>query len=255
MNSPALVATLTSLLPPALRPGNPFSKIIKPAVLNLWITIALTATCWLLPVNQQSAQATGIYEISGAPSAQTWIIDNAEILSRLSEGQTTSKLQQLAQKTGTEIRFVDFRRLDYGTTIDQFVDQLFEHWYPEAEDQQGQVLIALDVVSNTAAMHVGPQSSDYLTPDIAQSITGETMAVPMAKEKYNQAISDATTRIVTVLSGQPDPGPPIVQDNTKVEGTFASAEETKGSNATLIVIVLLILATVIPMVTYFAYVR
>ena len=41
----------------------------------------------------------------------------------------------------------------------------------------------------------------------------------------------------------------------RVEGTFASAEETKESNATVIVIVLLIISTVVPMVTYYAYVR
>ncbi|MFN9317428.1 MAG: YgcG family protein, partial [Microcystis sp.] len=38
-----------------------------------------------------------------------------------------------------------------------------------------------------------------------------------------------------------------------IESTFTTAEETDDKNATIWVIVLLVLATVIPMVTYFWY--
>ena len=47
--------------------------------------------------------------------------------------------------------------------------------------------------------------------------------------------------------------PPEVVDNIQVEGTFKKAEETDQGNATVVVVVLLVLATVIPMVTYFWY--
>jgi uncharacterized protein len=46
-----------------------------------------------------------------------------------------------------------------------------------------------------------------------------------------------------------------VKDNIQVEGTFATPEETKESNAIPWVIGLLLAATVIPMVTYYWYVR
>ena len=71
--------------------------------------------------------------------------------------------------------------------------------------------------------------------------------------KYNEAFAAASTRIATVLSGEPDPGAPEVVDNIQVEGTFKKAEETDQGNATVVVVVLLVLATVIPMVTYFWY--
>ena len=62
---------------------------------------------------------------------------------------------------------------------------------------------------------------------------------------------------MAVLSGEPDPGPPAIVDNIQVEGTFATAEETEAtkSDSTTLVIFLLIGATVIPMVTYYALYR
>ncbi|MEL7244160.1 MAG: YgcG family protein, partial [Cyanobacteria bacterium J06573_2] len=71
--------------------------------------------------------------------------------------------------------------------------------------------------------------------------------------KYNQAFLDAQERLTTVLSGQPDPGPPEVTDEVQVEGTFTKAEETDQGNATIWVVGLLIAATVIPMATYYIY--
>jgi uncharacterized protein len=56
------------------------------------------------------------------------------------------------------------------------------------------------------------------------------------------------------LAGEPDPGPPQVQDDIQVESTFTKAEETDTENSTVWVVGLLVVATVIPMATYFAYV-
>ncbi|HEY9837120.1 MAG TPA: hypothetical protein V6D27_09510, partial [Vampirovibrionales bacterium] len=70
---------------------------------------------------------------------------------------------------------------------------------------------------------------------------------------YNQALTDVSDRMIAVLSGQPDPGPPIIDTSLNIERTFATAEETDSGNATMVVIVLLVLATVIPMATYYFY--
>jgi uncharacterized protein len=71
--------------------------------------------------------------------------------------------------------------------------------------------------------------------------------------KYNQALIDASQRLGAVLSGAEDPGPPEAR-TVSIESTFTSAEETDDNSATLWVIVLLVLATAIPMATYFWYV-
>lgn len=71
--------------------------------------------------------------------------------------------------------------------------------------------------------------------------------------KYNQAFLDASDRLAAVLSGEADPGPPVVETAIQTEGTFARAEETDDRSATVIVVALLAAATIIPMATYYIY--
>ena len=200
------------------------------------------------------ASATSVYNLPSTVDSSTWVVDQADILSRLTEGGISQKLGNLAQETGTEVRFVTIHRLDYGETVDSFTKQLFKHWFPTIEEQANQALLVLDNVTNTAAILTGDGVKAILTDDIATSVAQETLMVPIRNgDKYNQAVTDASDRLVAILSGQPDPGPPVVAVNIQTEGTFATAEETKSSNATVWVIGLLVAATIIPMATYYFY--
>lgn len=199
------------------------------------------------------AQATGVDSIPD-PSADTWVIDQAEVLSRLSEGKISGALKDLAKKTGQEVRMVTIHRLDYDETADTFAAALFKQWFPSTEAQANQVLLVLDNVTNSSAIRVGAEAAERLTDEIAQSVAQETLLVPLQQgDKYNQAMVAASDRLVAVLSGQPDPGPPKVVDNIQTEGTFATPEETRESNAMVWVLGLLVAATVIPMATYYFY--
>ena len=201
------------------------------------------------------AFATGVYEMPVlSVGDRTWVFDKGDVLSRSSESNISSVLDTLEQKTGKEVRFVTIHRLDYGETATSFTNQLFEQWFPTKEDQADRILLVLDTVTNSAAIRTGEGVKSLLTDEIAQSVAGETVQVPLREaNKYNEAFAAASSRIATVLSGEPDPGAPEVVDNTQVEGTFKKAEETDQGNATIVVVVLLVLATVIPMVTYFWY--
>jgi len=201
------------------------------------------------------AFATGVYEMPVLSAGdRTWVWDKGDVLSRSSESTISSVLDNLEKQTGKQVRFVTIHRLDYGETTATFTEQLFEQWFPATEDQTNQILLVLDTVTNSAAIRTGEGVKSLLTDEIAQSVAGETLQVPLREgNKYNEAFTAASDRIVTVLSGQPDPGAPEVVDNTQVESTFKKAEETDQGNATVIVVVLLVLATVIPMVTYFWY--
>ncbi len=201
------------------------------------------------------ALATGVYEMPMlSVGDRTWVWDKGDVLSRSSESTITNVLDNLETQTGKQVRLVTIHRLDYGETTASFTKQLFEQWFPAAEDQTNQILLVLDTVTNSAAIRTGEGVKSLLTDEIAQSVAGETVQVPLREgNKYNEAFTAASDRLATVLSGQPDPGAPEVVDNTQVEGTFKKAEETDQGNATVIVVVLLLLATIIPMVTYFWY--
>jgi len=227
----------------------------QPLVRRLWaLTLALVAAVGLWFSASAPAAATGVYDMPTF-DPQTWVLDRADLFSRLTKGSLEKSLRDVAQSTGSEVRFVTFRRLDYGETIDSFAQELFETWFPEAEDQANQVLMVFDAVTNDAAIEVGSSAQATLTADIATSVAQETLLVPIRDGNYNEAFIAAKDRLAVVLAGEPDPGPPVVVSKISVESTFKKAEETDRNGSTILVVVLLILATVIPMVTYFAYVR
>jgi hypothetical protein len=94
--------------------------------------------------------------------------------------------------------------------------------------------------------------------DAGMTSSGETGVQPGDQliNVFNRAFYNETERFYqgTNISGQEDPGPIQIAETLNIEGTFAQAEETKKGSATLWVIGLLVLATVIPMATYFFYV-
>ncbi|WP_414574901.1 photosystem II repair protein Psb32 [Anabaena sp. CCY 9402-a] len=202
-----------------------------------------------------SALATGVYQIPNlTPGDSTWVVDQSEVISRINEGQISKTFEELAKQTGNEVRFVIIRRLDYGETPESFAKALFDQWFPTEEAKANQTLLVLDTVTNGTAIISGDQVKSLLTDDIAKSVADETLAAPLRDgNKYNQAFLDTSDRLVAVLSGQPDPGPPEIVDKVQVEGTFKKAEETDKGNATAWVVGLLIAATIIPMATYYIY--
>ena len=202
-----------------------------------------------------SASATGVYEIPTITTGEhTWVVDQAEVISRLNEGKISSTLENLANQTGNEVRIVTVRRLDYGETPESFTKALFEKWFPTKEAQANQTILMIDSVTNGGAIITGDKVKSLLPDETALSVASETLMAPLrGGNKYNQAFLDASDRLVAVLSGEPDPGPPQIADNVQVEGTFKKAEETDKGNATAWVIGLLIAATIIPMATYYIY--
>jgi uncharacterized protein len=218
------------------------------------VMLAFAALFLFFQLGAAPAAATGVYEMPTAIDSSTWVIDEADILSRLTESNLSQSLNSLAKKTGNEVRLVTIHRLDYGETVESFTNQLFERWFPSAEEQANQTLLVLDNVTNSAAIQTGAELKSVLLDEIAESVAQETLMAPIRQgNKYNQAFADASDRLVAVLSGQPDPGPPIIEVAVQTEGTFATPEETKGSNATAWVVGLLLAATVIPMATYYFY--
>ena len=216
------------------------------------IAIALFSTQLLAA----PALATSMYTMPQSIDSSTWILDEASQVSRINEGKISSELKDLAQETGNEVRFVTVHRLDYEVTAQSFADELLERWFPAPEARINQTVIVLDDVTNTIGISVGDETSNVLTDDIAQSVVDETMKVPLLKSnQYNQSFVDASDRLVAILSGEPDPGPPVYDNSVATERTYATAEETAATRgvSTTWVIVLLVAATVIPMATYYWY--
>ncbi|NDJ17027.1 photosystem II repair protein Psb32 [Myxacorys almedinensis] len=218
---------------------------------------------WLLPLPlivlscfwMAPAIATSLYDVP-IVSNDTHVVDLADIVSRINEGKLNTTLNELADKTGQKVHYVTIRRLDYDETIDSFTEKLFQQWFPTPEVAATQTLIVVDSLTNNSSIYTGSKVKELMPDAIAQSVSQETIQEPLRQgNRYNQAFLDASDRLVAVLSGEADPGPPEVKDTVQVEGTFATPEETQKSNAIPWVIGLLLAATIVPMATYYWYVR
>lgn len=86
-------------------------------------------------------------------------------------------------------------------------------------------------------------------------IIGFLVAVLATEEKYNEAVFSSAKRLAAAIDGLPDPGGPKFQEN-KRESNFKSREETeeKRGQFSLVVGGLLVVAFVVPMAQYYAYV-
>ncbi|MGL6337655.1 MAG: photosystem II repair protein Psb32 [Waterburya sp.] len=201
------------------------------------------------------AIATGLFDLPTFDAEQVWVVDTADAISSSNQSKLTTTFKDLANQTGQEVRMVAIRRLDYGETVDSLADEIFKDWYPTSEAQANQTLIVLDTLTNNVAIRTGDSAQALVSPEIAQSIVNDTIGYDIRNgNKYNQAFIDAGDRLVAVLSGEADPGPPAMEDEIQVEGTFTKAEDTDQGSATIWVIGFLIVATIIPMATYYWYV-
>lgn len=150
-------------------PGKSLQRYILPLLLTILTTLLFASP----------ASATGIYQIpqvlSGDP---TWVIDQAEVISRVNEGKMSSVLKKLAAQTGNEVRFVTVRRLDYGQTPESFTKALFEKWFPTTEAQANQTILMIDTLSNGTAIVTGEKVKSLMSDEIANSVANETLVAP-----------------------------------------------------------------------------
>jgi len=64
--------------------------------------LVLTAGLWT--VNIPTAQATGVYSMPNLKAGDsTWVLDQAGVFSRLTQGELAAKLENLAKTTGTKL--------------------------------------------------------------------------------------------------------------------------------------------------------
>jgi uncharacterized protein len=229
------------------------TRIAKSWFIKLLLAIFAIATLSLNCI--APALATGVYDLPSPNTEDVWVVDTANEISLDTQNKLSSQFQDLAAKTGQEIRMVAIRRLDYGETINSLADEIFTTWYTEPSARENQTLLVMDTLTNTTAIRTGAKAANLVNPEMIQSIIQDTVGYNLRTgNKYNQALLESSDRLVAVLSGEADPGPAEVEEEIQVEGTFTKAEDTDAGFAWTWVIVLLLLATVIPMVTYFWYV-
>ncbi|CAN0914338.1 UPF0603 protein At1g54780, chloroplastic [Linum grandiflorum] len=137
----------------------------------------------------------------------------------------------------------------------EYADQLLEKWYPTVEEGNNKGIVVLVTSQKEGAVTGGPAFVQAVGETVLDATVSENLPVLATDEKYNEAVFSSAKRLVAAIDGLPDPGGPAVKDD-KRESNFRTKEETdeKRGQFTLVVGGLLVIAFVVPMAQYYAYV-
>jgi uncharacterized protein len=222
-----------------------------PAWLSPLFACLLAVVLLLAPL--APALALSVDDLPAAPPSAR-VLDDADVLSIASRTEIERQLERF-QEERVDARLVTVGRLDYGLTLPDLSRQLLERW-ASASPGDSRLLILIDSQTKSATIAASPALERQLPQELLRSTARSTMAQPLREgDRYRQASLDALERLGTVLRGGEDPGEPVIPEATLVTTNIPTKEETASSNAFTWVVVLLVVGTIVPMLTWWVFSR
>jgi uncharacterized protein len=213
----------------------------------------------LAPID--AALAVSVMDLPSAPPSEA-VLDSADVLSRASRGEIEKQLEGFKAER-VDARLITIPRLDYSLSLEQLGQELLQSWTPPTAaassgvtSQDPLLLVLMDAQTKAAAVVASEPLQRQLPPELLRSTARTTMAIPLREgNRYRQASLDGLTRLATVLRGGEDPGEPEVAAEAVVTTNIPSQEETERSNGFTWVVVLLVVGSVVPMLTWWVFSR
>ncbi|KAA3472699.1 UPF0603 protein chloroplastic-like [Gossypium australe] len=243
--------TSQSVKPSLAEPRNWFGHA-QQGLAALAISLALNFSPVLYTGN---AIASEFDVINEGPPKESYVVDDANVLSRVTKSDLKRLLSDLESRKNFHINFITVRKLTSKADAFEYADQVLERWYPTLEEGSNKGIVVLVTSQKEGAVTGGPAFVQAVGENILDATVTENLPVLATEEKYNEAVYSSAKRLVAAIDGLPDPGGPQVKDN-KRESNFKSREETeeKRGQFSLVVGGLLVIAFVVPMAQYYAYV-
>jgi len=193
---------------------------------------------------------------SGLPDnpPQQRVLDTADVLSRAALGELSKTLESFSADR-VDAHLITVTRLDYGLSLPQLGSEVLERWAAAGADPL-QLLFLIDSQTSSAAVVASPDLNGQLDPSLLRSTARTTMAQPIREGgRYRQGSLDAMNRLLAVLEGGDDPGEPVTAEVVAQPTNIPTKEETATSNAFTWVVVLLVVGTLVPMLTWWVFSR
>jgi uncharacterized protein len=215
--------------------------------------LAALAALLLLLIPFSPALAQSASDFSATVPGER-VIDTAGVLSRAASSEVARELERFEAER-VDARLVTVNQLDYGLALPELGRQLLTRWQ-DPDAAAGQVLFLLDSQTNSAAVVSSENLTTQLSPALLRSTARSTMALPIRDgARFRQASLDGISRLLTVLQGGEDPGEPVVASLVAAPSNVPSREDTAASNAFTWVVVLLVVGTIVPMLTWWVFSR
>eukprot|EP00244_Chara_vulgaris_P008858 TRINITY_DN359_c0_g1_i1.p1 TRINITY_DN359_c0_g1~~TRINITY_DN359_c0_g1_i1.p1 ORF type:complete len:315 (-),score=53.09 TRINITY_DN359_c0_g1_i1:717-1661(-) len=195
------------------------------------------------------------FDVLRDPPPQSYYYDDANVLNRVTRGQIQNDLAQLERETGYRLNVVTLRKVTSKADAFEFSDELLEKWYPTVEEGTNKGILLLVTTQKEGAVTGGPSFIESVGEDILESVSTLNLPVFAGEEKYNEAITSSVKRLAAVIRKLPDPGAPAVADSKRVSNYKSKGETaSKRDQFTTAVGGLLVIAFVVPMIQFYAYV-
>ncbi|OMO99096.1 hypothetical protein COLO4_13518 [Corchorus olitorius] len=202
-----------------------------------------------------NALASEFDVLNEGPPKDSYLVDDANVLSKVTKSDLKQLLSDLESRKNYHINFITVRKLTSKADAFEYADQVLERWYPTLEEGSNKGIVVLVTSQKEGAVTGGPKFVEAVGEKILDATVSENLPVLATEERYNEAIISSAKRLAAAIDGLPDPGGPLVKDN-KRESNFKTREETeeKRGQFSLVVGGLLVIAFVVPMAQYYAYV-
>ncbi|XP_024388522.1 UPF0603 protein At1g54780, chloroplastic [Physcomitrium patens] len=216
--------------------------------------LALSAAMNLCPAVPYS-EASEFNVLNEGPPTENFVVDDANVLNRVTKSDIKRLLRDLEERKGYHINVITLRKLTSKADSFEFADAVLEKWYPTLEEGNNKGIVLLVTTQKEGAVTGGPAFTKAVGDKVLEAVTAENLPVLATDEKYNEAIYSTTKRLVAAIDGLEDIGGPSFKEN-KRESNFKSKEETESKRGQFSLVVggLLVIAFVVPMAQYYAYV-
>ncbi len=209
------------------------------------------AACAAAVLLASSVAGPSLAYVPSSPPAKLFF-DDAGVVRKGDEALFTTAVDNIQKNQGYTVRFVMAKSLPYNQTPDEYAKELFSDWKLGPKDA---LFVASPKLARAGAF-VGDSIAERLTKSIAESICNETYALKSGDELYGSALLDVSNRLIPVLSGREDPGPPDLTSK-EVMQTYKTKTETSAERQKYIIVVgaVLVIAFVAPLVQTYWYVK
>uniref|UniRef100_A0A2P2JXJ1 Uncharacterized protein MANES_09G163500 n=1 Tax=Rhizophora mucronata TaxID=61149 RepID=A0A2P2JXJ1_RHIMU len=252
----AINSSLKRHTPPSFKPFLPIPSSwfihAQQGLAALALSLALNFSPLL---HSGNALASEFDVINEGPPKESYVFDDAGVLSRVTRSDLKQLLSDLESRKNVRINFITVRKLTSKADAFEYADQVLEKWYPTLEEGNNKGIVVLVTSQKEGAITGGPAFIQAVGENVLDATVSENLPVLATEEKYNEAIFSTAKRLVAAIDGLPDPVGPKFKDN-KRESNFRTREETeeKRGQFTIVVGGLLVIAFVVPMAQYYAYV-
>ncbi|CAI5486278.1 unnamed protein product [Closterium sp. Naga37s-1] len=216
----------------------------------------LAAALQLTPSAVDGAKADEFAILRSPPPLESHYYDDANVLSRITRSDIKKLLTDLEERTGYHIDAVTLRKIAGKGDVFELADKILESWYPTVEEGDKRGVVLLVTSQKEGAVAGGPTFIDTIGDELFEGIVSENLPVLATEERYNEAMYSTTKRLAARINGEPDiPGPKF--NDARRESNYKTREETdsKRDQFTTVVGGLLVIAFVVPMLQYYAYVK